>query len=151
MLLESRMRSRTSRGVSEWSGGEDLYMGSCHADTEKFRGHIGIVPGPLEGFQGSTRRGHPSLRATWAARGREPEYNSRRSPSPPQHLSSSVRAWRSPVGVLLHQLHHAVVLPFGAAFLNLSFLLAGSRQRRRRPYRTCVERGGVVRSALGHR
>ena len=30
---------------------------------------------------------------------------------PPQHLSSSVRAWRSPVGVLLHQLHHAVMLP----------------------------------------
>ena len=38
----------------------------------------------------------------------------------------------------------------GAAFLNLSFLLAGSRWRRRRPSRTCVERGGVVRSALGH-
>ena len=39
----------------------------------------------------------------------------------------------------------------GAVFLNLSFLLAGSRRRRRRPYRTCVERGGAVRSALGHR
>ena len=25
---ESRMRSRTSRGVPEWSGGKDLYMGS---------------------------------------------------------------------------------------------------------------------------
>ena len=37
------MRSRTSRGVPEGSGGEDLYMGSCHADTGKFRGHIGIV------------------------------------------------------------------------------------------------------------
>ena len=32
------MRSRTSRGVPEWSGGKDLYMGSCHADTGKFRG-----------------------------------------------------------------------------------------------------------------
>ena len=39
----------------------------------------------------------------------------------------------------------------GAVFLNLSFLLAGSRRRRRRPSRTCVERGGAVRSALGHR
>ena len=39
------------------------------------------------------------------------EHKPRRSPSPPQHLSSSVYAWRSPVGVLLHQLHHAVVLP----------------------------------------
>ena len=36
-------------------------------------------------------------------------------------------------------------------FINLSFPLAGSRRRRRLPNRTCVERGGVVRSALGHR
>src|SRR3954465_11511117 len=33
-------------------------------------------------------------------------------------------------------------------FINLSFPLAGSRRRRRHPDRTCVERGGVVRSAL---
>ena len=44
-------------------------------------------------------------------RGGQPNHNSRRSPSPPQHLSSSVRAWRSPVGILPHHLHHAVVLP----------------------------------------
>ena len=30
---EFRMRSRTSRGVPEWSGGEDLYMGSHHTVT----------------------------------------------------------------------------------------------------------------------
>ena len=36
-------------------------------------------------------------------------------------------------------------------FINLSFPLAGSRRRRRHPLRTCVERGGAVRSALGHR
>ena len=36
----------------------------------------------------------------------------------------------------------------GAIFLNLSFPLAGSRRRRRLPSRTCVERGGAVRSAL---
>ena len=60
------MRSRTSLGVLEWSGGEDLYMVSCHADTGKFWGHIGIVPGPPEGFRGSTGRGHPSRRASWA-------------------------------------------------------------------------------------
>ena len=46
------MRSRTSRGVPEWSGGEDLYMGSSHTATEKVRGHTGIVPGPPEGFRG---------------------------------------------------------------------------------------------------
>ena len=33
-------------------------------------------------------------------------------------------------------------------FINLSFPLAGSRRRRRLPSRTCVERGGAVRSAL---
>ena len=47
-------------------------MGSCHMDTGRFRGHIGIVPGPPEGFRGSTGRGHPSRRASWAAWGREP-------------------------------------------------------------------------------
>ena len=36
-------------------------------------------------------------------------------------------------------------------FINLSFPLAGSRRRRRLPNRTCVERGGAVRSAIGHR
>ena len=33
-------------------------------------------------------------------------------------------------------------------FINLSSPLAGSRRRRRLPSRTCVERGGAVRSAL---
>ena len=36
-------------------------------------------------------------------------------------------------------------------FINLFFPLAGSRRRKRLPNRTCVERGGAVRSALGHR
>ena len=36
-----------------------------------------------------------------------------------------------------------------AIIINLSFPLAGSRRRRRHPLRTCVERGGAVRSALG--
>ena len=44
--------------------------------------------------------------------------------------------------------HHAVVL----LDLHQPLLpLAGSRRRRRHPLRTCVERGGAVRSALGHR
>ena len=34
-------------------------------------------------------------------------------------------------------------------FINLSSPLAGSRRRRRHADRTCVERGGAVRSALG--
>src|SRR3989337_1534990 len=42
---ESRMRSRTSRGVPEWSGGKDLYMGSPILATGKCSGFFGIVPG----------------------------------------------------------------------------------------------------------
>ena len=66
------MRSRTSRGVPEWSGGKDLYMGSPVLVTGKVSGDIGNVPGPPGGFRGSTGRGHPSRGATWAAWGREP-------------------------------------------------------------------------------
>ena len=42
---ESRMRSRTSRGAPEWSGGKDLYMGSHILATEKVLGFSGIVSG----------------------------------------------------------------------------------------------------------
>ena len=42
---ESRMRSRTSRGVPEWSGGKDLYMGSPTLAIGKCSGFFGIVPG----------------------------------------------------------------------------------------------------------
>ena len=41
---ESHMRSRTSRGVPEWSGGKDLNMGSPILVTEKVSGAIGNVP-----------------------------------------------------------------------------------------------------------
>ena len=46
------MRSRTSRGASEWSGGKDLYMGSPVLVTGKVSGAIGNVPGPPEGSGG---------------------------------------------------------------------------------------------------
>ena len=46
------MISRTSRGVPEWSGGKDLYMGSPILVTGKVSGAIGNVPGPPEGFGG---------------------------------------------------------------------------------------------------
>ena len=87
---ESRMRSRTLRGVTEGSGGKDLYMGSCHADTGKFRGHIGIVPRPPERFRGSTGRGHPSRSATWDARGREPAPRGLGAPPP---LGPCAQGW----------------------------------------------------------
>ena len=43
------MRSWTSRGVPEWSGGKDLYMGSPVLVTGKVSGFIGNVPGPPGG------------------------------------------------------------------------------------------------------
>ena len=66
------MRSRTSRGVPEWSGGEELYIGSPVSATGKVLGVTGIVPGPPEGSRGSTGWGHLSRRAPWAEVGREP-------------------------------------------------------------------------------
>ena len=66
------MRSRMSRGVSEWSGGKDLYIGSPVSAIEKVLGVAGIVPGPPEGSRGSTGWGHLSRRAPWAEVGGEP-------------------------------------------------------------------------------
>ena len=66
------MRSRTSRGVPEWSGGKDLYIGSPVSATGKVSGVTGIVPGPPEGSRGSTGWGHLSRRAPWAEVGGEP-------------------------------------------------------------------------------
>src|SRR3954462_8479248 len=60
------MRSRTSRGVSEWSGGKELYIESVVlAIGTSFR-VIGIVPGLPEGPGGSTGWGHLPRGATWA-------------------------------------------------------------------------------------
>src|SRR4051812_45845637 len=59
------MRSRTSRGVSEWSGGKELYIGSAILAIGTSFGVIGIVPGPPEGSRGSTCPGG----ATWAIGG----------------------------------------------------------------------------------
>ena len=42
------MRSRTSRGVPEWSGGKDLYMESCCSGSGKGSGFFGIVPGSFQ-------------------------------------------------------------------------------------------------------
>ena len=60
------MRSRTSRGVPEWSGGKELYIGSAISAIGTSFGVIGIVPGPPEGSRGSTGWGHLPRGATWA-------------------------------------------------------------------------------------
>ena len=64
------MRSQTSRGVPEWSGGEDLYIGSQVSAIGKVSGVIGIVPGVPKGVRGSTGGVHLPRGATWAAWGR---------------------------------------------------------------------------------
>ena len=66
---ESRMRSRTSREVPEWSGGKDLYMGSLILVAGKVSRFIGIVPGVPKGVRGSTKGVHQPRGATWAVRG----------------------------------------------------------------------------------
>ena len=53
------MISRTSRGVPEWSGGEDLYMGSCHTVTGKFRGAYRYCTVATGGVPGVHREGPP--------------------------------------------------------------------------------------------
>ena len=81
------MRSQTSRGVPEWSGGEELYIGSPVSATGKVSGVIGIVPGPPEGSRGSTGWGHLSRRAPWAEVGGEPAPSGLvRPPCPPLRL-----------------------------------------------------------------
>ena len=62
------MRSRTSRGVPEWSGGKDLYMGSPALVTRKVLGAIVTYrdhregPGGPPGGATSPRRLHgPSV------------------------------------------------------------------------------------------
>src|SRR3954465_3948923 len=95
------MRSRTSRGVPEWSGGKELYIGSAVSAIGTSFGVIGIVLGPPKGSRGSTRWGHLPWWATWAlggapwpawAKGDQPQrahaprVPSRRSPSGGRHL-----------------------------------------------------------------
>ena len=66
------MRSRTSRGVPEWSEGKDLYTGSPALITGKVSGDISNVPGPPVGSRWSTKWGHQPRRAAWAKCGRGP-------------------------------------------------------------------------------
>ena len=63
------MRSQTSRGVPEWSGGKDLYMGSLLLVAGKVSHFIGIVPGVPKGVRGSTGGVHLPRGATWAVGG----------------------------------------------------------------------------------
>ena len=80
------MRSRTSRGVPEWSGGKDLYMGSLVLVAGKVSRIIGIVPGVPKGVRGSTRGVHLPRGATWAVGGAPwPTWAKGTSPKRPMH------------------------------------------------------------------
>ena len=76
------MRSRMSRGVPEWSGGKELYIGNPVSAIGKVSGVTDIVPGPPEGSRGSTGWGHPSRRAPWAEVGGEPAHSGLVQPPP---------------------------------------------------------------------
>ena len=87
--LESRMRSQTSRGVPEWSGGKELYIGSAISGIGTSFGVTGIVPGPPEGSRGSTGWGHLSRGATWAVGGAPwPTWAKGTSPKRPMRLGN---------------------------------------------------------------
>src|SRR3954466_8338106 len=95
------MRSRTSRGVPEWSGGKDLYMGSAVLAIGTSFGVIGIVPGPPEGSRGPTRWGHlprgghmGSWGASWPtwAKGNQPQG----AHAPRVHKGEESHLWKAP-------------------------------------------------------
>ena len=94
---ESRMRSRTSRGVPEWSGGKDLYIGSPVSAIGTSFGVIGIVPGPPEGSRGPTGWGHLPPGATWAVGG-APWPTWAKGTSPKRPMRQEIRERESPKG-----------------------------------------------------
>jgi hypothetical protein len=82
------MRSRTSRGVSEWSRGKYLYMGSHILGSRKGCSFFGIVPGSFQkvpkdsgGLQKSTSGSTMSQGMAWA-KGRCPGLIGPGAPSP---------------------------------------------------------------------
>src|SRR3954467_6585203 len=96
------MRSRTSRGVPEWSGGEELYIGSVVSAIGNDLGVTGIVPGPPDGSRGSTGWGHLSRRAPWVEGGREPAHSGLVRPPmglPPAPRVGNPRAGGAPHGL----------------------------------------------------
>ena len=70
-------------------------MGSHHTVTGNIRGYTGIVPGPPEGFRGSTGRVHLPRRALWAVGGREPAPSGLGAIPPRAHAP---RVWGNPKG-----------------------------------------------------
>ena len=91
------MRSRMSRGVPEWSGGKDLYMGSLILVAGKVSRFIGIVPGVPKGVRGSTKGVHQPRGATWAVGG-APWPIWAKGTSPKRLMRQEIRKRESPKG-----------------------------------------------------
>ena len=76
---ESRMRSRTSRGVPEWSGGEDLYIGRRVLESGSVPGVPGygqhdqkVFRGPRQVLQGLIGQGEGANQPTKGLSGPTP-------------------------------------------------------------------------------
>src|SRR3954465_8402226 len=75
-----------------------------------------------------------------------------RSPSPLPSSSPLPRCLAKPCRIApLLPHHHAIVLLLDGVILNLSLSPCWIKAWETSPGCTCVERGGAVRSALGHR
>jgi hypothetical protein len=115
---ESWMRSRTSRGVPEWSGGKDLYMGSCYWGSGKSSVFSGIVPGSFRkvpedsgGVRRSGKCSTTSNTVAWAVRGC-PGLN---GPGEPAPLRPMRMGRGNPKGEGLHLTWEALLPPLAAA------------------------------------
>jgi len=99
------MRSRTSRGVSEWSRGKDLYMGSHILGSGKRCSFFGIVPGSFQkvpedsgGVRKSTSGSTTSQGLAWA-KGRRPGLIGPGAPSPQKPTQLGKEKGRVLVGI----------------------------------------------------
>ena len=204
------MRSRTSRGVSEWSGGKELYIGSAVSAIREFWGSPVLYRDHRKGSGGPPGEGtHPEgphglkweenqplvgwcapLAQPLAPRvetlgwgGRPLALGGTPTPLAAAPLGDGISRAGAPLGAYIKEGRGRAAAPYVLAppspcytsfssrgslakpcrssaastttpsccwiIINLSFPLARSRRRRRHADRTCVERGGAVRSALG--
>ena len=107
---ESRIRSRTSRGVPKWSEGKELYIGSAISTIGTSFGVTGIVPGPPEGSRGppggaTYPEGHMGCRGcalAYMGQGHQPQEahaprdKERKSPKGGRHLRGALGRMDSP-------------------------------------------------------
>src|SRR5215216_7891011 len=97
------MRSRTSRGVSEWSRGKDLYMGSHILGSGKRCSFFRYCTGKLLEGSGGFRRGpevhkwfHHDPRASMGCGEAPWPYWARRTKSSKAHVAREGKKGRSP-------------------------------------------------------